>query len=236
MSTPIVIASPLDGWSLPLAEVPDEVFAQGLAGDGIAIDPLAGVLHAPCDGEIVPMKDARHAVTVRVADGLDLLMHVGIDTVGLKGEGFEMVVRAGERVRSGQPLLRFDLERLARRVPSLVTPMVLAAGGSILRRVTGSRVRVGDTVMEIVAGDAVKQEQAQGDEVRREFSIGFDHGLHVRPAAQVAAALKPFEAAVTLHFAGRSANARSPVSMMALGAHRGDTVEAKSFSSATKSK
>src|ERR1700675_1571942 len=107
---------------MPLAEVPDPVFAERMTGDGVAIDPTGGTLHAPCDGEIVAMQGARHAVTVRSALGIDVLAHVGIDTVKLAGKGFEMLVSPGERVRVGQALLRFDLDAVARGAASLITP------------------------------------------------------------------------------------------------------------------
>jgi multiphosphoryl transfer protein len=226
VSAPLALLAPLPGWCMPLAEVPDAVFAQGLAGDGVAIDPIAGVLVAPCEGEIVPMQGIRHAVTLRTAIGVDVLIHVGIDTVGLGGEGFELLVRAGERVRAGQELMRFDLDRLARRVPSLATPMVLPAGGLVVRRVAGRAVKAGELLMEIVAG-AAEAVRAEGvGEIRRELAVAFDHGLHVRPAAQVVAALRPFAAEVSLDFRGRSASARSTVAMMSLGAQRGDVIQA----------
>src|SRR5215831_12392811 len=109
----LVLRAPLAGWCLPLEEAPDPVFAQRMASDGLAIDPVEGLLVAPCDGEIVPMKNAKHAVTLR-AGGVDILMHVGIDTVELGGRGFELLVAPGQRVRTGEPLLRFDLDLLAR--------------------------------------------------------------------------------------------------------------------------
>jgi phosphoenolpyruvate-protein phosphotransferase len=225
MSSKLVLLAPFPGWCLPLEQVPDEVFAQGLAGDGLAVDPTAGSLAAPCDGEVLPMKDARHAITLRSAAGIDVLVHVGIDTVNLRGEGFLLRVKAGERVRAGQELLRFDLELLARRAPSLVSPIVLPAGGTIVSRATGRAVKVGDALMEVVA-PADAQAAATGPELRRDLVMAFDHGLHVRPAAQVVAALKPFAAEVTLVLRGHRASARSTVAMMSLGARRGDVVRA----------
>jgi phosphoenolpyruvate-protein phosphotransferase len=225
LSATLTLLAPFPGWCMPLGEVPDEVFAQGLAGDGVAVDPTAGSLCAPCDGEMLPMKDARHAVTLRSASGIEVLIHVGIDTVGLRGEGFMLRVKAGDRVRAGQELLRFDLDLIARRAPSLVSPIVLPAGGTIVSRVTGRAVKVGEALME-VAAEAAASAASSGPEMRRDLVMAFDHGLHVRPAAQVVAALKPFKAEVTLVLRGRSASARSTVAMMSLGALRGDVVQA----------
>ena len=119
------LVAPLAGWSTALAEAPDEVFAARLLGDGVAIDPTAGTLHAPCDAEIVLLPASRHAVTLRTAAGCEVLLHVGIDTVTLGGEGFEAHVREGDRVRAGDALLTFDLDFLARRARSVLTPIII---------------------------------------------------------------------------------------------------------------
>ncbi|HXS53615.1 MAG TPA: phosphoenolpyruvate--protein phosphotransferase [Usitatibacter sp.] len=223
----IAIAAPLSGWCLPLAEVPDPVFAQGMAGDGLAIDPVEGVVLAPCEGEIVAMNDARHAVTVRHANGVEILVHVGIDTVELRGAGFESVAAAGARVRTGDLLLRFDLDFLARHAKSLATPVVVAAGGTIVRRAPAGRIAAGELLVEVDAGVPAR-DASPGDaqERSRSLAVPFEHGLHVRPAAQIASALRPFSAQVRLTARGREANARSPVAMMALGLRRGDTIVA----------
>ena len=233
--TSLLLKSPLSGWCLPLAEVPDAVFAECMAGDGIAIDPTGNVLHAPCDGEIMPMKDAQHALTIRALYGHDILLHVGIDTVAMGGEGFEMLVKAGQQVAAGEPLLRFDLDLIARRARSTVTPVLLASEGAILRRIENRGVMAGDFLMEIDAGTSTKQVAAADfrllaapdRELSRYFHISFDHGLHARPAAMVAAKLRPFDARVSFIIQDRSVNARSTVALMSLGVHHGDIIEAR---------
>lgn len=226
--TSLALGAPLAGWCLPLAQVPDPVFAQRMAGDGVAIDPTGGTVHAPCAGVIVPMKGAKHAVTVRSEGGIDILVHVGIDTVALGGDGFAMRAAAGQRVAAGDVLIEFDLDRVARRAPSLVTPVVLASGGAILRRIENARVAVGDFLMEVALGaGAAAPVAASAAHERKRFRVPFEHGLHVRPAALIAAALRPFAAEVTFAAGGRSANARSAVAMMALGVHGGETIEAR---------
>ncbi|MEP7154852.1 MAG: phosphoenolpyruvate--protein phosphotransferase [Betaproteobacteria bacterium] len=235
--TTLLLKSPLAGWCLPLAEVPDAVFAERMAGDGIAIDPTGSTLHAPCDGEIVPMKDARHAMTIRAAGGHDILLHVGIDTVTLGGEGFEMLVQAGQQVTAGQALLHFDLDLIARRARSTVTPILLASEGAVVRRVENRGVMAGDFLMELEfarpspANDEAHGHVGNGQEVSRHFSIAFDHGLHARPAALVAAKLRPFEARVSFVKRERSANARSTVALMSLGVRNGDVIEARASGS-----
>ena len=233
--TTMLLKSPLAGWVLPLDEVPDTVFAQGMAGDGVAIDATGNMLHAPCDGEIVPMQAAKHAITVRTPSGHDIMMHVGIDTVQLAGTGFETLVQPGAKVKSGQALLRFDLDLIARRAKSAVTPILLTSEGVILRRCESRLVCVGDFLLELaaVAGTSPVHSAATGPvhHLSRFFAVPFDHGLHARPAAQVAAALRPFGATVTLVSRGRTGNAKSTVATMSLGIHCGEVIEARAVGS-----
>jgi multiphosphoryl transfer protein len=232
----LILQAPLAGWCMPLEEVPDPVFAERMAGDGVAIDPTGNILHAPCDGEIVPMQGAKHAMTLRSASGHEILLHLGIDTVKLDGAGFEPLVGPGQRVISGQELLRFDLDLIARRARSAVTPILLASEGIIRRRSTDCAVEIGDFLMEIevdagaAAGagssGAAQRKNPPGGESRL-FSVPFEHGLHARPAALIAAALRPFAADVVIVARGQSGNARSTVALMSLGVHCGDTIEVR---------
>ncbi|HZZ94319.1 MAG TPA: phosphoenolpyruvate--protein phosphotransferase [Usitatibacter sp.] len=227
----LTLLAPFPGWCMPLAEVPDPVFQQGMAGDGVAIDPTEGLLRAPCDGELVPMKEARHAISVRANNGVEVLVHVGIDTVALAGQGFERLAEPGRAVRAGDPLVRFDLEFLARHAKSLASPVIVVSGDAVTRRAASGVLRAGDFLMEVeravaVAGDGAGASRDAGEARHsRRLVVAFAHGLHARPAAQVAAALRPFQADVQLVFRGREAHARSPVALMTLGARAGDTVE-----------
>ncbi|MEA3196353.1 MAG: multiphosphoryl transfer protein, partial [Gammaproteobacteria bacterium] len=112
------ILSPFDGWCTTLDEVPDPVFAGRMLGDGLAIDPTNATLVAPCAGEIITLPASGHAVSIRAARGIDVLIHVGIDTVQLGGRGFEARVRPGAFVRPGDELIRFDLDVVARGAKS----------------------------------------------------------------------------------------------------------------------
>ncbi|MFC6592782.1 glucose-specific PTS transporter subunit IIBC [Deinococcus lacus] len=134
---------PVSGALLPLSEVPDEVFSGGMMGQGFAIAPSDGVVRAPFSGVVETLFPTRHAVGLRADNGLEVLVHVGIDTVKLGGEGFEALVAQGDRVTAGQPLLRVDLDTVRSRVPSLVTP-VLFTNLDDTQRVTveGEQVRI----------------------------------------------------------------------------------------------
>ena len=121
-SPDLVLLAPLDGWAAPLAEVPDPVFAEKMMGDGVAIDPIGQTLCAPCDGEVILLHAALHAVTLRAANGAEILMHIGLDTVALGGTGFTAHVAKGQRVKAGDRLISFDLDQLAQAARSLITP------------------------------------------------------------------------------------------------------------------
>ena len=116
------------GIVVPLEAVPDPVFAGRMLGDGLAIDPGAGVLHAPCDGVVAQLHRSHHACVLESADGVRMLLHIGIDTVLLKGEGFTPRVAEGEAVRAGQPLVEFDLDVLKRHGKPVVTMLVIENG------------------------------------------------------------------------------------------------------------
>jgi len=228
----LTLLAPLAGWSTPLDEVPDEVFAARLLGDGVAIDPTAGTLHAPCDGEIVLLPASRHAVTLRTDSGCEILLHVGIDTVALAGEGFEARVRQGARVRAGDALLSFDLDFLARRAKSLLTPIIVTAesGCGIRRRSLDRAVEVGEWLMEIAPGALTAAarsagESRAGSNASRRLTVGFEHGIHARPAAQLAGSLRTLAADVRLLARGREANARSTLALMGLGVRHGEEIE-----------
>ncbi|RAK23155.1 PTS system D-glucose-specific IIA component (Glc family) /PTS system D-glucose-specific IIB component (Glc family) /PTS system D-glucose-specific IIC component (Glc family) [Anoxybacillus vitaminiphilus] len=119
-----VIAAPLSGEVLPLSEVPDQVFSQKMMGDGFAIMPTEGIVVSPVDGKIVNVFPTKHAIGIESANGREILIHFGIDTVKLNGEGFEALVAQGDEVKKGQELLKVDLEYVKNHAPSIITPVI----------------------------------------------------------------------------------------------------------------
>jgi phosphocarrier protein FPr/phosphocarrier protein len=223
----LTLVSPLRGWCAPLDETPDAVFAQRLLGDGVAIDPTAGVLYAPCDGEVISVAAARHAIALRATNGAEILLHVGIDTVALGGEGFEVLVATGARVRQGDALLNFDLDTLARRAKSLITPIVITNGErfTIAGACAGQSLEVGNPLLElqpVADGAKAQTEQALQQEVTERVTIAHDHGIHARPAALIANFARTSPAEISVVVRGRKANGKSAVALMSLGAQRGD--------------
>ncbi|MBM7646548.1 PTS system N-acetylglucosamine-specific IIC component [Scopulibacillus daqui] len=118
------IASPLKGEIMPISEVPDQVFSQKMMGDGFAVNPEEGELVSPVNGTIKTLFPTKHAIGIESEDGLEILIHVGLDTVNLKGEGFDLLVQEGENITQGQKLMKFDLQGIKEKVPSVVTPIV----------------------------------------------------------------------------------------------------------------
>ena len=224
----LTLLAPLSGILVPLEMVPDPAFAQRLVGDGVSIDPLSDRVLAPCDARVLQVHRAHHAVTL-LAQGLEIIIHVGLDTVMLGGEGFTALVRADEVVRAGDPLLSFDADLVARRARSLLTQVLVSNVDRIasIERSTG-RVTAGrDVVMRIelaedrTAGDA----SALEDAVRSEpIVVAAEGGLHVRPAAMITAAVRRFTSDVRLKIGAREANARSVVAIMSLEVGAGDSV------------
>jgi glucose-specific phosphotransferase system IIA component len=121
---PITVLAPMAGEVKPISEVPDPVFAEKMMGDGFCVFPSNGRVISPVAGEVVNLFPTGHAVGLRTADGLEILVHVGIDTVKLEGKGFKTLVTQGAKVDAGQPLLEVDLEAIRALVPSLATPVV----------------------------------------------------------------------------------------------------------------
>ena len=220
----IEVLSPLAGWVTPLDAVPDPVFAERMLGDGVAIDPVEGRLVAPGDGTVVSAHPAGHAVTLRLDSGPVLLMHIGLDTVALGGVGFSPQVGDGQRVAMGEPLVLFDLDRLARTARSLVTPVIVTNGEAfrIVSRAGEGATAAGAPLVTIEPIAAAVQASAAGPTAARDLRLPLAHGLHARPAARVAALAKDFEATAEIVAEdGRTASARSAVAMLALALPHG---------------
>ena len=146
-----VIYSPADGKTMPLCLVEDEVFSAGILGDGLGIVPTTGEIFAPCDGVVEAIFDSRHAVSMTSDFGAELLIHCGIDTVELKGEGFQLVISQGCHVKRGELLLRFDPNLLKERGYYTTTPVIVVNADSfVVERAEPGPVRTGDVLMRLV--------------------------------------------------------------------------------------
>ncbi|MEW4277897.1 PTS glucose transporter subunit IIA [Priestia megaterium] len=115
---------PFDGYIVPLEEVPDAVFSSKMMGDGFAIEPTNNTLVSPINGEVVSIFPTKHAIGLKTDQGLELLIHVGLETVNLNGKGFTCLIKEGEKVTQGTPLLKIDLNYIKENAKSLVTPII----------------------------------------------------------------------------------------------------------------
>jgi len=225
----LTLSAPLSGPVLTLGNVPDPVFASGAMGDGIAIDPLNDTLHAPCAGVVVHVARTGHAVTLRADNGAELLLHLGLDTVELQGEGFSILVEEGARVSHGQPLLRYDLDKVAQQCKSLVSLMILTNSQDFQARpIALKSVKVGEPLLHIVprlADGALVEVDRGGVEVQGHVRISHRGGLHARPAALIRQTALGFKSHSRLHFGGKSAPCASLTGLMSLGIGEQDDVQ-----------
>jgi phosphoenolpyruvate-protein phosphotransferase len=229
MMSQLKILSPLSGQTWPLERVPDPVFAQKLVGDGVSIDPTDAVLLAGCDGEVVSLPATGHAVTLRTREGIEVLMHVGIDTVTMKGAGFHPRVKPGDTVHAGDPLIAFDLDFLATHTKSLLTQVVIANSDRVVScERAGGCVSAGKDILLTVTlkSDGAAPPAAETVAVISEaIVIPNASGLHARPAAVLANLAKSFASTITLQMGDRQVNARSITAIMALDVPRGAKVQ-----------
>jgi multiphosphoryl transfer protein len=220
------LAAPVSGWATPLEQVPDAVFSQKMVGDGIAIDPTSSELRAPCDGVVVSLHDAHHACIVRCRDGAEILLHIGIDTVALRGEGFSPLIRPGQPVKTGDPLIAFDMDVLAKKARGLFTLMVVVNTDAyaISKRVQDRAVTVGEPLLGLAGIAAPAPGEMESGTAQRIVVLRAPHGLHARPAAMLADRARQHPGMVRILRQEHSANAKSVVSLMTLGARSGDTL------------
>lgn len=223
----LTLFAPVSGVVVPLDDVPDPVFAERMVGDGVSIDPVSQELLAPCDATVIQVHRAKHALTLD-ANGVEIVMHIGLDTVELKGDGFASHVNAGDKVRRGDKLITFDADVVATRARSLLTEVLIANMENIEGiDARSGNVRAGvDVLMDVrlKSGSSVEATAQTDSAHSREVRVGNKTGLHARPAALVAAAARRFPADVRLIKDGREANARSVVSIMALEVNGGDVL------------
>ena len=145
----IPVLAPLDGTVIDLENVPDEVFAQKMAGDGVAIDPSGHVAVSPVAGDLVKLFPGGHAFGISMNDGVELIVHIGLDTIELKGEGFENIATEGQVVKAGTPIVRFDRATIERMGKVMLSPVVSSGTGTIVRRASGT-VQAGRDVLFVL--------------------------------------------------------------------------------------
>ena len=224
----VTLKAPLSGFTTPLERVPDPVFSQKMVGDGIAVDPISESLLAPCDGEVVMLHPASHALTLAIAGGLELLIHIGLDTINLKGKGFTARVKNGDKVTAGAPLIDFDADYIATHAKSLLSMIVVTNPERVasFKGYSGKVTAGQDTILELeLAGEGAEVARAAGVPVTSEaLLISNSAGLHARPAAVLANVAKKYAAEIWMQRGDDRANAKSVTSVMNLDVRYNDKV------------
>lgn len=168
----IVVTAPFSGTLVPLSEVPDETFASGVLGEGIAIEPSDGLFCSPVDGTVETIAETKHAIGFAADNGLEILVHVGLETVSLNGEGFEILVKEGDRVKAGQPVAKADLALIRERGLKTITSIVLTDGADDmeLHCAEGIAAAGKTTVLTLTAKEAQPAEATEAAPAAKEAS------------------------------------------------------------------
>jgi len=141
------IYSPINGILLKIEDVPDPVFSRKMVGDGVALEPTEGIVYSPVNGTLIQLFPTKHALGIKTEEGLEILIHIGMDTVEMKGNGFESFVSEGEKVKIGNKLLKFDMELVKKEHP-LTSPIIITnmdIVDKIVKESYGEEVKAGNT-------------------------------------------------------------------------------------------
>jgi phosphocarrier protein FPr len=213
------IFAPISGVIVPITEVPDPTFAEKMVGDGIAIDPIEEALYSPCDGTVAQVHPSNHALTIATDDGTEILMHIGIDTVSLKGQGFKAVVAQGDAVKRQDKLILFDADFVAKNATSLLTMVIVTNSGANVKPLSSGLAVSGQTpLMDVELSDSEAPKSTSGGGVVLSLPIVIlnPDGLHARPSAVLSSKAKQFSSTIKLIKDDKTANAKSVVSIMGL--------------------
>ena len=215
----LTLLAPLSGRLMPLDKVPDPVFAQKMAGDGIALDPISNALLAPCDGEISQLHPGHHTLTLTTND-IEIMIHIGLDTAPLKGEGFLPHVKAGDLVKSGDTLIEFDPDYVATNATSLLTLILVSNSERIaeFHKAAGDVEAGKNVLMELTPVDytALAAEGIYQPILSELITVPNPSGLHFRPAAVLSSLARGFKSDIRLNRGDEEANAKSVSSIMGL--------------------
>ncbi len=229
-SKQVTLRAPMHGVIIPIENVPDPVFAEKMVGDGISIDPIEGILRAPCDGEILHLHDSNHAVTLKTMDNLEILLHIGLDTVMLKGEGFTPIIKSGDLVKAGDELILFDMKTVGKKAPYLLTQMIISTMDLVekIEPVDESKISAGDPVCKVYLSESSNsqvEEDKVGESIESEpIALPNPVGLHARPAAVLVKIAKKYRSKIEVNLGDIVANAKSVTSLMKLDSKYGDKV------------
>lgn len=230
----MILCAPVSGKLIPMSEVPDPVFAEKMLGDGFAVESnqeKKDMISSPVNGVIKNVNVHGHAIIIETEEGVEILIHVGVDTVALKGKGFKPLVKPGKRVRVGDKILKVDLQLIRAQAPASMVIVVIAnQPGVIVQLPSMTHVSAGDVVFSMT-NDRQADEGTNSSETNAEIQngpwveISNPHGLHARPAATLAK--EALRCIVSIHLekeGGKRVDAKSSTAIMSLGLNKGDKV------------
>ncbi len=222
------VFAPVKGALVPLEQVPDPVFSQRMLGDGIAIDPADGTICAPFDGKVINFNPNLHAF-VLAQQNIELLVHVGLDTVQLRGQGFTPLVKVGETVQVGQPILNFNLAHVTSNLKvALVLCIVTVPNQVKVRPVNCEIVQVGHPLFRLQVATASPNKHRVDDTVlSASFTVTNSQGLHARPAGLLARLCGAYPHPVFICKQHSCANAKSIIGIMGLAISHGEKITFK---------
>ncbi|WP_010651776.1 PTS system trehalose-specific EIIBC component [Oceanobacillus massiliensis] len=193
-----IILAPISGKVTPLENVADPTFSGKMMGDGLAIEPTDGEVISPVDGEVTLTFPTKHAIGLKAKSGIEVLIHIGLETVNMDGEGFEVHVKQGEQVKVGDPLVTFDLQLIKERASSHITPIIIT-NGDIVNAITktndGTVIAGESTLLELTMIDTGKEPVSPAIEGKESRKGGMDYSEEAEQIVAAVGGLDNIEAA-----------------------------------------
>ena len=217
------IVSPVSGIVHPLEQVPDPAFAEKMLGDGLAVEPTDHFIVAPFDGTITSLHGSLHALTLK-NETAEILIHIGVESVSLKGKGFKALVEAHQTVKKGQQLIEFDPQFLSKNIPcNWVITVLTTPDGMEVEKTTKTQLIAGQDILFSLPGIEGPQDTAATSATQQTdwtcsqpITVPHANGLHARPAAAFAQLAKKYPFAIEVEYNGKRADAKSLVAIMGL--------------------
>ncbi|TXR52024.1 phosphoenolpyruvate--protein phosphotransferase [Reinekea thalattae] len=249
-ATELALITPINGIVVPLEQVPDPVFAKKMLGDGVAIEPVNNRLIAPFDATVSQIQSTGHAISLSHQSGLEVLIHIGIDTVLLNGKGFTARVKNGQQVKQGQTLIEIDFDQVSRTAKSLVTAVVVTNADALSCQLHKAEqqqfIESPQTLMSVSFNATARTVDSQSEKTAdsqaettvnlqpetttdwqesEPLTLSLQSGLHARPAAALVNIAREFNAEIYLNCKGNEGNAKSVINVLQLDAQLNDQIK-----------
>lgn len=226
------IFSPISGQIIQIENVSDPVFSEKMLGDGIAIRPTLAknFIVAPCDGEIQTIHSSKHAVAILSNDGNEILIHVGVDTVGLEGKGFDSLVKTGQRVQKGDKLLLVDFDFIAKNAPSYDVIMLVTNMNDdceLTKNISDNIEEISHLFSINKKGDIIEIDSSSsgGEIISDPINVINQTGIHARPASRISNLARKYKSDIEIKFADKKVSAKSVIAILGLGIKFNDVIQ-----------